>query len=267
MHYSFEAIVDAYKKLGVTKGRTVYVTGNFGRLGHYVTKEKAEVFNAHYNALLTLLGTPGTIVFPTHSFSLCNTSKPFDLEKTPSETGPFTEHLRKKSGSVRQLHPYSSSTAIGSQANYYCSENGLHVYDVQSPFHRMVEQEALFLSVGMLPQHSASLVHYVEFMMGVPYRYTKEFVHTCIDHNKVQKTQCFYLHVLYRDLALIRDRNKKIFNHYSEKASLYSEPLGRSFVHSFDMRDFVNKTSSLLKNDIYSWLSTPPEERERCYRH
>lgn len=259
-------IIETYRKIGVDYGKTVYITGNFGRLGFYQTKEKVKIFNAHFEALSSLLGRDGTLVFPTHSFSLCNTDTIFDVRNTPSETGPFTEYLRKKAASRRQLHPYSSSSAIGSKAEYYCDNNGLHVYDIQSPFHRMVEDNALFLSVGMPPQQSVSLVHYVEFMMGVPYRYVKEFPHFCKNSTgKLQKFH-FYLHALYQGMLVERDRNKKIFQNFERHSTVSSLPLGRSQAHAFDMKPFVELTSELLRNNIYAWLSKPPPESERVYR-
>ena len=41
--YSFKSIIDAYRNVGLSEGRVVYVTGNFGRLGRYEHKEKSTI--------------------------------------------------------------------------------------------------------------------------------------------------------------------------------------------------------------------------------
>ncbi|MDU9048389.1 MAG: AAC(3) family N-acetyltransferase [Candidatus Electrothrix sp. Rat3] len=84
------------------------------------------MFTAHLSAIQELLGETGTLIVPTHSWSLCNTSKVFDIKRTPSETGPFTEYIRKQKSSVRQLHPFSSSTALGKEAMAICANTSKH---------------------------------------------------------------------------------------------------------------------------------------------
>ncbi|WP_337881098.1 AAC(3) family N-acetyltransferase [Rheinheimera sp.] len=259
-HYQYDDLLRAYSNVGVSKGRVVYVTGNFGKPGLYSEKGKQALLNAHLQALMQLLGDTGTLVVPTHSFSLCNTDNVFDSETTPSETGPFTELVRQQAGSVRQFHPFSSSTALGAQAEFICLHNSKHVYGLQSPFQRMLDLDALFVSVGLPARRTASLIHHVEFMMGVPYRYTKEFLHPCRIDNEVEKI-IFYLHVLYRDLGLVRDRNKKIFEKFLCQYEVVSSKLGLSFLESFNMREFVDSASRFMAEDIYCWLQQPPTTR------
>ncbi len=259
--YSYNDLLQAYGQAGVESGRIVYLTGNFGRLGKYFVEGKRSLLQAHLSALQELLGPQGTLVVPTHCWSLIRTDIPFDSLATPSEMGPFTEFVRQQPSSVRQFHPFSSHTAVGRQADVICSNNSRHVFGQCSPFQRMVERDALYVSVGMPIENTISLVHHVELMMGVPYRYTKEFVHPCLKDGKVSH-ELFYVFVTHHDCDIKRDSNEKILKHFRREGhSVRKVSLGRSFVESLSMLDFFNCTSELLRRDIYSWLSTPPTLR------
>ena len=214
----------------------------------------------HYRTLRSVLGgDKGTIVFPTHSFSLLKDRKTFIPKKTISETGALTEYLRKKKGSVRQLHPYSSTSAIGKYANYICSNNGSHVYGPDSPFDRLIKLNAKFVGFGLDPGITCTQVHHAEFMMNVPYRYTKEFINK-IKTNKGYMKKKFYLFVLYKNLInLTRDRNKKFFKYFLKKNKILLKKLGKSYIYSYSLSEFYNSNIECLKRDIYCWLKKEPK--------
>lgn len=255
--YSKKDIFHAYEKTGLSTGKTVYVTGHFGRSGRYEVKGKTNLLNAHYSVIKELIGKTGTLVVPTHSWSLCNTNKPFQLDQTPSETGIFTEFIRQKEDSIRQMHPFASLTANGDRAKYLCENNTRHAYGPHSPFARMIEDDALYVSVGKEIETTASIVHHLEFMMGVPYRYVKEFMHPCIIKG-MKTTQPWYLYVLYKEIDAIRDRNKKIFDIFRKKNTVYSAPLGNSFIETFSMKEFYQTLTEAFSNDLYLWLREEP---------
>lgn len=256
--YTHKSLVEAYQKIGVESGRTVYITGNFGCLGRYEHKDKNQLLSEHLSVLQELIGESGTLIVPTHSWSLCNTNIPFDINKTESETGAFTEFVRNQKGAVRQFHPFSSSTALGRSSNYYCTNNSSHVYGVCSPFQRMIDADALYVSVGLPLERTISLVHHVELVMGVPYRYVKEFLHPCVVENKII-IKPFYLYVTNNKCGLIRDKNKKIMQNFREKYQVKKQILGRSFVEALGTQDFYQETTKLFSKDIFSWLKEPPE--------
>lgn len=258
--YDMDALVKAYRDVGLSEGKTVYLTGNFGRLGRYPSPDKQKIFEDHLEAIFSLIKSSGTLIVPTHSFSLCNTDQVYDHENTPSETGPFTEFVRRQPGAIRQLHPFSSSTALGAAASEICTNNSRHVYGWNSPFQRMVERDAIHVSIGKELNRTISLVHHVELMMGVPYRYVKEFEHPC-RIGGVESRQCFYLYVLYRECDIERDRNVKIMQSFERDHPVRRAPLGRSELSAVSTRQFFDHCTRLMCSDIYAWLRRPPEVR------
>ena len=199
--YNKKDLYDAYKKLGLDSGRVVYLTGNFGRLGRYYKKERDRLLQDHLNTIQLIIGANGTLVVPTHSWSLCNSDKIFDSRSIPSETGPFTEFVRLQENSVRQFHPFASVTALGRKAEEICTNNSRHAYGWESPFQRMIDFDAIYVSLGKPLERSISLIHHIEQIMGVPYRYTKEFTTACKVNDKVQMIE-FYLSVLRNDVDI-----------------------------------------------------------------
>ena len=260
VYYSERQLEQAYKSLGVEPGKVVYVTGNLGQLGLIKDRRKSDIISSHFKIIVDLLGEKGTLVVPTHSFSIANTDVPFCMSSTPSETGPFTEYVRTQEGAVRQYHAFSSSTAIGAFAQQLCNDCARHVYGCQTPFQRMIDADALFVSIGKPASSTVSLVHQAEFLMGVPYRYTKEFEHPVHSNDEIA-LDIFYLYVTYAGVDIKRDQNRRIFRYFTERYRLNEHLLGLSGIQSFNMKEFMDTTTLLLKDDIYAWLNQPPSKR------
>ena len=139
-YYDYDTLFNTYKAIGLKKNDTIYITGNLSFLGFF--KPINKILETHYKAIKKIIGANGTIAFPTFSYSLINSKKIFYIKDTPSETGALTEYLRKKKGSIRQLHPYSSVTSLGKKAKFICNNNSKHAYGYDSPFQKLYELEA-----------------------------------------------------------------------------------------------------------------------------
>lgn len=266
MTYSFDDIKRAYAAAGVTEGRVVLVKTDLRYLGPYCEPARSVVLDAHFKALAELVNLEkGTIVVGADSASLCNTDIPFDPVNSPSELGVFTEYVRQREGAVRTHHPFISHAAIGAHAAEICRDVSRHAYGLGSAKARMLDLDALYLSVGREPGWTCSFVHHMEMLMGVPYRYTKEFLHPVVQPDGSVIKELFYMFVCYRGLDLKRNRNKKIFKRFEEMGyDLNQVPLGQGTVWGYSARAFCKAAESYLKDDIYGWLDVPPVERPYC---
>ena len=152
MKYSYHDIRNAYIKIGVSRGMTILIKTDLRFLGTYDSNSQDDLLVAHFNAIADLVDlSAGTIVVSTASFSLCNTDKTFDIEKTPSEMGSLTEYVRTRPGSVRSFHPFASYAAIGKNANYICKKNSRNSVGPNSPKARLLELDAQYVSIGLSP--------------------------------------------------------------------------------------------------------------------
>jgi aminoglycoside 3-N-acetyltransferase len=124
----------------------------------------------------------------------------------------------------------------------------------------MVAADCLSIHVGEAPQFSISLVHHVELVAGVPYRYNKEFIHPVL-RDGIVSNEPFYLSVIYRGLTVERDRNRRIMSHYAERGPLAYQPLGATGIWALPSRAFFDITGELMSADPYAWLAEPPAHR------
>ena len=165
-------VIKCLLKLNIKRRETIFLSGNIGMFGFSINQD---LLNQFYHAILNVIGREGTLVFPTHTFSLVKKKKIFNLKKTKCETGIFSEFLRKKRSTIRQLHPFSSCAAIGKYAKYICSNNTEHVYGIDSPWERMINLKTKYISYGLKPNYACPQVHHAELMMNVPYRFLSKY--------------------------------------------------------------------------------------------
>jgi aminoglycoside 3-N-acetyltransferase len=200
--------------LGIKKNDVVYISGNLTNFGKTDIKNLNNLPKIFFKTIKKKIGSKGTIVVPSHSFYLVKTKKTFDPKKTFSESGSFSNYIINLKNTVRQHHPYSSSSAIGKKAKFICSNNTFNAYGSHSPFERMIKLNTKFISLGMNINLNCSQVHQAEYDMHVPYRYSKEFSHRIKMNKKIVKKK-FYLFVLYKEYTkLKRDNNKKIIKNF-----------------------------------------------------
>ncbi len=257
--YNYKDIERAYKKVGVSKGRTVLIKTDLRLLGLFDPKNSKGVLQAHFDVLSNLIDlSVGTLVVSTASTSICNTSIPFDVNNTPSERGVLSEFIRLMPGSIRSFHPFHSYAAIGKDAKLITFDVSRHAFGPETPEYRLIAEDALCISIGLHASLTCSTVHHIEMQMGVPYRYSKEYLHPVIINSHIRE-ELYYMYVYYRECEINRNRNVKIFQEFSDNGyKLKKVSLGRGSIYSYSMRNFYMSTVQALKKDIYIWLDQPP---------
>jgi aminoglycoside 3-N-acetyltransferase len=248
--------------LGIRSNDHVYVTGNLAALGRvHIRKEQKKAILL--KAFQDTIGSNGTLFSPAASMNLCNTDMPFDLRMTPShQMGAFAEYLRKKSEAERSLHPFWSVSGIGPEA-HRLRRVSRHSYGAGSPWSMFLELDATQVNIGVHPSKAVTLIHHIETTIGVPYRYTKEFMHP-IRYPEDIIVEPYYMSVMYKD----SDIQKKLLlnEHYFEELDrkgllLKSEhPTGLK-LWSFKMMDFYETVMEFFIDDIYTYLEQPPSIR------
>ena len=124
----------------------------------------------------------------------------FYSHRTLSMSGSFSNYIIKKKKFERQIHPYSSTSAIGYNAKIICQNNTNHVYGKDSPFEKLINLNAKFLSIGLPINLNCSQVHHAELEMKVPYRYNKKFIHP-IKIKNIIKNKEFFMFVVKKKIS------------------------------------------------------------------
>ena len=261
-YYTYSDLLGAYAALGVRRGSLVFVTSDLVRLMRFEEPGASVVLDAHLRAFRELLGPEGTLFVPTSSLDLCNTDTVFDPLTTPSfQMGAFSEYIRTREGAVRSFHPFWSVAGLGPAAAPILSNVSRHAYGWNSVFQRLVEADVLGVAVGKHPRLAIPVIHHIETVIGVPYRYNKEFMQAVRRNGKIER-EPFYLSVLRRDSDLVRDGNRTILSHFVDRRGPMREAsIGRGQAWSYSHKAFFDTTVDLLSETPYAWLERSPTER------
>jgi len=263
LEYQFEEQLTAcLNEIGISKVSDIYVTGNIGALGR-VKINKDQKMALLLKAFQNNIGLNGTIFSTAASMNLCNTKIPFDIDNTPShQMGAFAEYFRQLPNAVRTNHPFWSICGLGPQA-HRLKRVSRHAYGAGSPWSIFLQLNATQVNMGLHPSKAVTLIHHIETIVGVPYRYTKEFVHPIVDGDEI-KEELFYQLVMYRDSSI----RKKIALNEHFFIELKSEGLLNEVKHSsglklwsFKMNDFYKIALEFFIDDIYNYLEEPPPIR------
>lgn len=256
-------LIEGLKTIGLTKGENCYISGNITSLAR--TKIKKNILLPTFlSSLNETIGEFGTIFSPSASMNLCNTKIPFDINLTPShEMGAFAEFFRKLPESVRTFHPFWSISGLGKYAEILRNVSR-HSYGVGSPWSKFLDLDLLQINIGLHPSKAVTLIHHIEVVTGVPYRYTKEFMHPIVQSNGKIIQEPFYMSVMYRDTDITK--RLALNEHYFHEMD--NQKLVKSYTHNsgfkmwaFKMRDFYKVASNFFIEDIYNYLESPPQKK------
>ncbi len=162
-------LVTDMHRLGLHEGATVLVHSSLSQLGHVEGGADAVV-----DALVTVVGPAGTVLFPTLTGSEVDGPQDppvVDVTLTGCWTGRIPETARRREQAVRSLHPTHSIAALGSAADHYAAghETGQTPCDEVSPYARLIAKGGFILLLGGVTQESNTTLHCLEELAHVPY--------------------------------------------------------------------------------------------------
>ncbi len=191
--YTIQNILDSLRQVGLKKGDNVFTYSNLGFFGKLKNAETSEVYcNAFKDAIFKIIGDRGTLVVPVFSYSFCNAAK-FNVLTTPSVCGMFSEYIRNDAKSKRSNDPNFSVSAIGENAEYFTQHCQSHSFGKDSFWERYLRKNGKFCNFNF--DSGSTFFHYVEKLLGVPYRYDKEFKGFLkLDNKYVEKV---FVHYVY----------------------------------------------------------------------
>lgn len=227
--------------LGLKKGDIVLMHSNVATLGK-VEKGLEGIFLA----VRDIIGHEGTLVVPTFTFSFCR-GKVFDVQKSKSENGVFTEYVRKLPGSVRSLHGITSFSAIGKEATTMISMRDKTSYGPGSVPCNLREAGGKVLQIGV---PVISHTHYVERLVGVEYRYDKEFDGTIYD-GSIEFEETCSLYVRRRDRRVKKLAARDIRSEFFVSDFCREIKLGYGTHRLFCVEDYISFSVDRLKNDPF----------------
>lgn len=236
-------LVAGLQELGLRSGDCLLVhssLSSFGRL-----EGGAATF---IGAAQEAVSPGGLIMMPAFTFG----RQPFDVNRTPSQTGRVSEEFRTWPGVVRSGHATHSVTAWGSRATWFTAGHRTEVaFAPGSPLHRVSEVGGKVLLVGV--GHAAnSMLHVAQELALVPYLDRAKIVEIVeadgrMSRMKVRRAGC----------SVGFDRIASSL----EPAMIEEAVIGRSDVRCFLAGPLVEIAVALQRDDPAALLCVRPD----CY--
>jgi len=172
-HYSPNDIRRALEKLPIATGDVLFIHSNLGFFGRPAGLPNTQaVCSAFFNAIWERLGSKGTIVVPTFTYSFPR-RKVFDPVSSESDGGVFAEWLRRQPDTMRSLDPCYSVAATGLLASALTTDAPENSFSPDSFFGRFHRAGGKILNLNF--DAGSTFLHYVERQLQVPYRFDKTF--------------------------------------------------------------------------------------------
>lgn len=192
-----KALRSLLDELGVARGETIYLAVDMARLAlpHWpvplnrnAIRDREDRWCAFlFRHIMNALGSNGTLLVGTFSYSCGNPEIPFVVEETPSEIGPFTNWVLQQPHSIRSLHPIFSVAGVGPNATEILTNTGGAAFGPCSPFGRLAGLNARFVCLGVPFHLSITYLHHLEQCYGCNHRYHKIFTTPVIKKGVIQK--------------------------------------------------------------------------------
>ena len=234
-------IVSSLKKVGLKKGDTIFVNPELYKFGILEkSNNKKYFFKTYLDSIMNIIGKNGTVVVNTYTFQTLRFKKKFDYYKTTSTSGEFGEYVRRQKNSLRSSHPVFSVTALGKKKKYICTNNSLHNYGYNSPYHKLLNLDAKILNLGIEPARNP-ILHHAQFLMGFPFYYNKltkvKYYKNKKKINKIFSSSVRYLHV---DTSLCRKKTKNFSKKLIKDKVVKSVSLGSSKIYLINAKRFFD---------------------------
>ena len=188
----YKKLVAEFKRIGLEEKDVVFLHSSFKSFGGVEGGPQTVI-----DALISTLGNEGTLIVPRFNFDFCTYGTPWDIRTTPSHMGIITEFVRKDPRSFSVFHPIYSFSIIGKHAKELVKHRYKGSYSKDSIFHKLRILDAKILQIDRVYK-GTTMFHYVEEMLGVDYRYFKNFTGIVTDENGRSYEDTFNIYV--RDL-------------------------------------------------------------------
>jgi aminoglycoside 3-N-acetyltransferase len=252
------------RKAGLRKGDVVMVHSDlqvFGKLADI--KDRNKFLDAVLKSFINVLGKEGTLVVPTFTYSFCK-KQVFDVKKTPSTVGLFTEYVRTRKQAFRSLQPIFSCAAIGKHSKQLLSGISKSCFGKDSFFDKFYKLKGKLMLFGR--PFDITFLHYIEEAHGIDYRFHKQFPGTLIDWDGKSREESFDYFVRYLDRP-VDNRMENLGDELDRRGLIGKANLGDGEILLCKSQDAFKVGWEMLDKNMYAFLARNPHEHiDKNYR-
>lgn len=250
-----------FKTLGIKPQDHLYLALDMGELfSNYINDpKKIEIINRNkffftryvLKILKQYMSKTGSLICPTFSYSTIKT-KFFDIKKTKSDIGIFSQIFLEDKTSLRSDHSIHSLCAIGKFREIIKQGHGIFSFGINSPFDKLLKFNVKFVNIGVPFWRSSTYIHHVQHLNGCNFRFYKSF--------KVKKKIGNKIKILYDyDFLRFRSLSKEPINAIKMDKILYKKKLIKYlkkpiFFSVVGCESLYNETKILLKKNPSAFI-------------
>jgi aminoglycoside N3'-acetyltransferase len=251
--YNAEAITAALKGMGVLETDTLMVHANFEPDSGFEGTPTDLV-----TALVDLVGKNGNLMmvsipFRGSAYDYLLQNKPFHIKKTVSMMGLVTEMFRRKSGTVRSLHPTHPVLVYGKDSAWTAADHATCLFPcgIGTPFDKFLQLKGkiLFFDVGF---GAITFFHYVEDRvkdkLPFPVYYDQKFSITVIG----EKEDPQVVHTYAFTKGVVRDA-KKLEEEMARQGKIVRRRVGNSRLILVNAEDVVSVFTAMVESGNYPY--------------
>ncbi|ECP5270924.1 aminoglycoside N(3)-acetyltransferase [Campylobacter lari] len=247
--YSNIDLIEAFKKLGITKGDILCVHTELFNFGTPLLPRN-EFLQTILDCFFEVIGKEGTLIMPTFTYSFCK-NEVYDKLNSPTKMGALNEYFRRWGGVKRTNDPIFSFAIKGAKEE-------LFLKDTTSCFGKNCVYETLRKNNGKIMLFGTYLIgytftHYIEEVAKVPYRYFKNFKGILIDENNIKHNTNIDYYVRYIDKNSSISKQQQI-NILKENNNFNIINFAGSHIVSLESKRYFLDTMRYLKDNPYGLL-------------
>ncbi len=244
----------AFRRHGIRNGDTIMVHSAFAGMCHFKGSPADAI-----DAMIEAVEPGGTVVMPAFSFDgtsldYLRTRPTFNVRTAPARTGLLCEVFRRRSDTVRSLHPTHSVVAWGSRAAEITADHARsHTpFDKHSPWHRMYELDTWDVNLGLpLERVAVTHCHYfeeqLESQLGVPLYWPQVFDCEVIDAEGNRRRMPGRAH--HPDSRAVRNY-PRLYQRYMDAGVLHHHRVGAIDLYMGRVRSLFETTAELFAQGI-----------------
>ena len=262
--YKKNYLLTALKKIGIKKNSNVFIHSDIIKLPYNIkfkkniTVEKKIILSCDYilKTFQKIVGPNGIIAAPAFSYSYCK-KEIYDIKKTKSNMGLFSNYLRRIKNSVRTNDPIVSVSIIGKKSQDILKKINIsnNCFGGNSFFAQLYKENFFIIFLGTSLQ-VCTMIHRVEQISKVPYRFIKTFEGFTKINNAKFKTKHYYFCRYLRKYKQYDYGNTILYNFEKEllKKNKLIKPYKKFLISGIKARDFQNLAFNKIKRNKYIFL-------------
>jgi len=237
----FDELVAGLSQIGLTDGDVLMVHSSYKSLGGVDGGAETVI-----DALREIVGTQGTVLFPTFNFQSWTETHYFDIRETYSKMGVITELARLRPNAVRTPHPIYSFAVLGAQKDEFVDCSDPEAYGHNSVFGLFHKLNGMMLSIGLHFNDTFSMIHYVEYHTGCDYRRNKNSSGIYVDLDGLPQMRTYSMFV--RATPRIQTHVVLGTTELVEKGVIREGKVGEATIHFTRAVDYFDNMSLIVKN-------------------